>query len=70
MLFSVHKELKLGKRGKEAIWKLSGCSPLTDGLAGLKEAIAYVKNGSPPSIQGRIRIRAIPQQMNTYTHKH
>lgn len=47
-----------------------GCSPLTDGLAGLREATAYVRNGSPPSIKGRVRIRAIPQQMNTYTHKH
>lgn len=40
------------------------------GLAGLREANAYVKNGSPPSRKGRIRIRAITQQMNTYTHTH
>ena len=57
----------MGRRGKEAMWKLLGCSPLTDGLAGLREANAYVKNGSPPSRKGRIRIRAIPQQNE---HKH
>ena len=60
----------MGKRGKEAIWKLWGHSPLTDGLAGLREANAYVKNGRTPGIKGRIRIRAISQIMNTYTHKH
>lgn len=61
-------QFKLEKRGKEAVWKRLGCSPLTDGLAGLREAEAYFRDGSSPSIKGPIRIRAIPQQTNTKTY--
>lgn len=49
LLLAMNKELKLEKRGKEAIGKLSGSSPLTDGIAGLRETKAYVKNGNSPS---------------------
>lgn len=66
-LFSVNQLWKLGQRGKEAIWKLLECSLFTDGLAGLREANAYVKKWQlpPPNIKGPIRIRVILQQMNT-----
>lgn len=47
----MNKHFKLGKRGKEAIWELFGCSLLTDGLAGLREDNAYVKNDSTPLLQ-------------------
>lgn len=49
---SLNEGLKMGKRGKEAIWRLLGCSPLTDGLSALREANAYVKNGSSPKHKG------------------
>lgn len=61
-------EIEREKKGKEAIWKLLGCSLLTDGLAELREANAYVRNGRPLSLKERVGIRAIPQQMSTYTH--
>lgn len=68
-LSGVSLALTWAERGKEAIWKLWGCRPLTDGLAEPREADTYsmLKMAGPPTPVWRDQPRLEPYH-NKWTH--